>query len=148
MALYVSGTPLQQKVWGLSPSQSNMSNQTSFKAKMDKWAQPVSFRGNVMATSQLRREAMANTLHSSVDGKGLVHASLVPYVHGWVTSGNTLMSGAKFCAALGVRAATLPTRLRAARGRPLASTDCDCCGSQFKETLGHILNVCPRTHGA
>ena len=58
------------------------------------------------------------------------------------------MSGAKFCAALGVRAGTLPTRLRGSRGRPEADRNCDCCRGNTLESLSHILNVCPRTHGA
>ena len=57
-----------------------------------------------MTTGKLQSDAWANKLHSSVDGRGLKDASLVPKVHGWVSSGNCLMSGAKFIGALGVRA--------------------------------------------
>ena len=44
-----------------------------------------------------------------VKGWGLKQASEVPYVHNWVSSGTSLMSGVKFNAALGVQAGTLPT---------------------------------------
>ena len=59
-----------------------------------------------------------------------------------------LMTGAKFCAALGVRFSTLPTKLRASRGLPDADRSCDACGGQVLESLGHILNNFTRTHGA
>ena len=55
----------------------------------------------------------------------------------------------KFCASVGVRAGVLPTRLRCARGYPDSTIWCDHCGPSVpRETLGHILQVCPRTHGA
>lgn len=119
----------------------------SFTQQLKKWSKPVRFRGHLMTTSSLSRAAWSAELYKSVDGRGLQHASLVPYVHGWVTSGTDLLSGAKFSAALAVRAATLPTRLRASRGRPDANKCCDHCGPGVWESLGHVLNVCPRTHG-
>ena len=66
----------------------------------------------------------------------------------WVSSGTSLMKGAKFNAALGIRFNTLPTRLRAARGRPEANNGCDSCGPTVLGSLSHELQVCPRTHGA
>jgi len=39
----------------------------------------------------------------------------------------------------------LPSAVRAARGRPHMSVACDAC--RRPGSLGHILQVCPRTHG-
>lgn len=122
-------------------------NCPSFQRDLVKWSKPLKFRGQPMATSSLRRVSYQEELYKTVDGRGLAPSNLVPYAHSWVTAGTTMMSGAKFCAALAVRAGTLPTRARAARGRPEADPWCDCCGQGTRETLGHILNVCPRTHG-
>jgi len=96
----------------------------------------------------MQRTAFAEELHKSVDGKGLRHASLVPYAHDWVMDGTLLLNGAKFNAALGIQAATLPTKLRAARGLPDADHTCDACGPGVLKSLSHITQVCPRTHGA
>ena len=120
----------------------------AFRAEITRWSTPRSYRGHLMSSKGLRQEAWSATLHQTVDGRGLRDANLVPYVHEWVSSGRSLLSGAKFCAALGVRAGTLPTCLHASRGRPNASKTCDCCGEGVLESLSHILNVCPRTHGA
>lgn len=136
--LTASQDPVVQKVVALP----------SFQRELQKWSRPVMFRGLLMSSPQLRRTAWAHELHASVDGHGLRHCSLVPHVHQWVTSGTSLMNGGKFNAALAVRAATLPTKLRASRGRPDADTSCDCCGPSRPERLSHILQECPRTHGA
>ena len=49
-----------------------------------------------------------------------------------------------YIAAVKVRGNFIGTALRRSRGRPEASTRCDCWGRT--ESLGHILQVCPRTH--
>ena len=119
----------------------------SFRKELSKWTKPVEYRGLLAATKPMRRQALAHALYESVDGKGLRHSALVPSAHAWVTSGTSLITGRKFNASLGVRLNCLPTRLRAARGRPTANTSCDCCGPGVKESLSHVLQVCPRTHG-
>ena len=120
----------------------------SFQKELHKWSTPVTFRGHLMSTAQMRRQAFKETLYATEDGKGLVHSSLVPYVHSWVSSGTTLMTGRKFNASLAVRASTLPTRARASRGRAEANPICDCCRGEVRETLNHIQQKCPRTQGA
>ena len=137
-ALVMSADPMVQEVVRLP----------SFQKELKKWEKPVEYRGLLAVNATMRRQAFAHHLHASVDGKGLRHASLVPSVHSWVDSGTSLMSGAKFNASLGVRLNTLPTRLRAARGREDARSTCDCCGPEVKESLSHILQSCPRTKGA
>lgn len=90
------------------------------------------------------RTASEEELHRSVDGIGLSHHGDVPGIHRWVTNGSRVMSGAGFIGAIQLASGVLSTRLRAARGNPDASTLCDCCGRV--ESLGHILQVCERTH--
>ena len=71
---------------------------------------------------------------------------VVPQQHLWLTDSSGLLSGANFIGALKVRGNLLSTSARSARGRPLANYSCDACGRP--ETLGHILQVCPRTHAS
>ena len=84
----------------------------------------------------------------TLDGKELRDAPLVPEVHGWLTEGTALMSGAKFCASIGIRAGTLPTRSRCPCGRPNYPKHCDTCGPTVVENLTHAIQACARTHGA
>ena len=48
---------------------------------------------------------------------------------------------------MGLRSGTLPCGARRVRGRPDMNGTCDCCGPGVIEYLGHIVQVCPRTHG-
>jgi len=90
--------------------------------------------------------AMTRDLHTSVDGRGLQHHKYVK-VHNWVRSGTKLLSGRGFRHAVQLRAGTLTTSSRSARGRPDASPWCDACRRQIG-SLGHILQTCERTHDA
>ena len=131
------------------PAVQELVSTSQFQDRVRKWSKVRYFRGFPMMTKESRNSGFAAALAQCVDGRGLTSASLVPSAHEWVGSGTSLMSGAKFCAALGVRLGTLPTRLRASRGRGgLAAAACDCCGAGVLESLSHILQVCPRTHGA
>ena len=119
-----------------------------FKRETNKWTKPTHHAGLLTSTPQLRRQAFKHDLIADkVDGKGLRDASLVPEQHSWLEDGNSLMSGAKFSAAIGVRLATLPTRGRSSRGRPGSPGWCDSCGSPIRENIYHVLQTCPRTHG-
>ena len=118
-----------------------------FKKELAKWTKPRFIDGLSCATTRFTAQAWAAKLHNSVDGQGLKEASKVGFVHDWVTNGSSLLSGAKFNAAISLRAGTLPTGMRSARGRDLTAW-CDCCGAGTYETLSHQLQVCPRTHGA
>ena len=55
------------------------------------------------------------------------------------------MSGANYIGAIKIRGNLMPTAVRMARGRPLRDVNCDAFG--WPESLGHILQVCPRTSG-
>ena len=102
--------------------------------------------GSVVATRRGLRGLLANQLHRSVDGRGLAPASRVPKQHQWVTAGTTISSGGAFVGAIKIRGGLVATALRTSRGFPNQSKSCDCCGRT--ESLGHILQVCPRTHAS
>ena len=119
-----------------------------FTREMEKWRRPTHHGSLLTSTPQLRRQAFKHDLISEkVDGRGLRDANLVAGQHAWLEGGNTMMSGAKFSAAIGVRLGTLPTRGRNSRGRPGSPGGCSCCGSRIRENLYHVLQTCPRTHG-
>lgn len=87
----------------------------------------------------------ADELHTKIDGMGLKEHGLVPAVHAWVNSGTKLLTGSNYVKAIKTRGNLHCTLVRAARGQPNKPVTCDC--RQGKETLGHILQVCPKTHG-
>ena len=91
------------------------------------------------------KSVLAQTLHQSVDGRGLSDAALVPQQHLWVSSGTPVLSGSAYVGAVKIRGNLMATPLRKSRGRELSS-GCDCC--LRTESLGHILQVCPRTHAS
>ena len=76
-----------------------------------------------------------------MDGAGLAQSNLMQQQHQWLANALSLLSGANFIGAVKVRGNLLVTAVQGARGRPLASTNCDVFGRP--ETLGHILQVCP-----
>ena len=100
-----------------------------------------------MDCKQLQELAWSLELVKSTDGKGLRFAVASPTAQRWVSDGSTLMSGHRYCAALNLRAGTLPSGVRMDRGRNTDRRYCaaKCGGFEF---LGHILQNCPRTHGA
>ena len=103
--------------------------------------------GEVQITNrESLRVALATDLHSSVDGKGLRESDLVPHQHRWVNEASGLLSGANYIGAVKVRGNLLPSAVLAARGRPHMSVLC--CACRRPGSLGHILQVCPRTHAS
>ena len=50
-------------------------------------------------------------VYNSEYSNGLQNAEKVPNVHGWLSYGTSLLLGAKFVAAVSLRAGVLPTRL-------------------------------------
>ena len=92
------------------------------------------------------RATLAEELHSSVDGRGLEQSDRVLSQHHWVAGATGLLSGANYIGTLKVCGNLLYSATRAARGRPHMSVLCDAC--RRPETLGHILQVCSRTHAS
>ena len=120
----------------------------TFKNQLSKWSRQGVFNGYYMSSKALCRTAFRESLVASADGRGSRHANLAPGPQRWIDSGRLLLTGARYIAAVGVRANTLPTKARCGRGRPDAIRHCGACGPDVLETLGHILQICPRTHGA
>ncbi|KAG8179198.1 hypothetical protein JTE90_004026 [Oedothorax gibbosus] len=84
-------------------------------------------------------------LLNSVDGAGLSEASKTPGQFNWSRGANLFMSGKDFILCTKLKYNALPSRSRCGRGR---NTDRLCrAGCARSETTGHILQVCPRTHG-
>ena len=108
-------------------------------------AKQTTLDGSVVATRQGLRGLLANQLHRSVDGRGLVKSSQVPNQHRWVTAGTTNVGGGAFVNAIKIRDGLVATALRS-RCFPSYDKSCDFCGRT--ESLGHILQVCPRTHAS
>ena len=99
---------------------------------------------SVVATCQGLRGLLPNQLHRSVDGRGLVRSSKVPSQHRWVTAGTTNLSRGAYVNAINIRGSLMATALKRSQSFPNYDKSCDCCGQM--ESLGHILQVCPRTH--
>ena len=109
--------------------------------------EPTCYLGVQLVSKEGLRAALADDLHSHVDGRGLRQSSeVVPHQHQWVADASVPLCGASYIGALKVRGNLLYTAVRAARGRPGASVAYDACGRP--ESLGHILQVCPRTHAS
>ena len=113
----------------------------------------TSLNGRVMTSSRDVKATLAEMLHQTVDGRGLVHSSQVPKCHCSINpvvnperSGGGPNTASSFIAAIKVRGNLIGTALRSTRGRPQDLTACNCCGRM--ESLAHILQVCPRTHAS
>ena len=91
---------------------------------------------------QSLNDSVVVTRHHSCYGQGLATAPHVPSQHLWVTSGDMTLNGHAYIGAIKIN--LVSTALRSARGCPNHDIRCDCCGRP--ESLGHILQVCPRTH--
>ena len=104
-------------------------------------------KGMSMERRTERDQAWSYELHKTADGYGLTCARKLPFIHKWVVEGLCLMLGCRYCAGIALHVGVLQTRHRSARGRENATGTCDCCGPGMEEHLGHILQVCPQTHG-
>ena len=139
---------LRAMVSSVDPVVKAVVSTAAFHKQLRKWSKQGVFNGFYMSTKTLCRTAFRESLIASADGRGSRHANLAPGPQRWIDSGRLLLTGARYIAAVGVRSNTLPTRARCARGRPDAIRNCGACGPDVPETLGHILQICPRTHGA
>ncbi len=66
-----------------------------------------------------------------------------PPTHEWVDDGTLLMRGSSYISAIKTRLGVAYTKIRASRGRSEAPVMCD-LGCGRVESLGHILQVCPK----
>lgn len=56
------------------------------------------------------------------------------------------LNGHAYIGAIKIRGNLVATALRSVRGLPHTDIRCDCCGNP--ESLGHTLQMCPRTHAS
>ena len=80
-----------------------------------------------------------------LDGLGLKDSSSAGFVNQWMVSGSALLTGHSFVNCVKLKGSLVYTALRASRGRPEASARCDAFNQI--ESVGHILQMCGRTHG-
>ena len=105
-------------------------------------AKQTTLDGSVVATRQGLRGLLANQLHCSVDGRGLVRSSQVPSQHRWVTAGTTNVRGGAFVNAIKIRGGLVATALRRSRGFPNYDKSCDCCGHLTGVSQDSCLAYC------
>lgn len=91
-----------------------------------------------------------NNLHrkfllNNFDGRDLDHANDLPFLNGWVDQPNNLIKGHDYIDYIKLRVNALPTKARGLRGRQGDRLCRHGCGK--KETLYHMLQACPKTHG-
>ncbi|CAB4017666.1 Hypothetical predicted protein [Paramuricea clavata] len=102
---------------------------------------PLQVTGIPICNKENLNRALAYDLHCSLDGSGLKKCNPVSIANKWVDSPTHLMSGANYIGAIQVCGNLMATAARMARW-----PQHDACSRT--ESLGHILQVCPRTSGA
>ena len=115
-----------------------------FARERNRWSRPLSAYGLPIRDAVGIKRAMAEGLHTSVDGRGLNGSFASGHVNAWMTSGTARMTGSGYVNCIRIKGNLPYTRARAARGRPEKPIRCDACNEV--ESLGHILQRCSRTH--
>ena len=115
-----------------------------YQRDIKRWSAPLSAFGQAIRNGETIRKAMAYGLYRTVDGLGLRGCSDSGFVNQWVTDGSAFLTGHSYANCVRLKGGLVHTALRSSRGRPDASTHCDACNAT--ESIGHILQVCPRTH--
>jgi hypothetical protein len=115
----------------------------SLQRELRRWATPRLYAGIAYSSKAKAKCALARVHHSSVDGRGLRFHDADAASNSWVTSGSFLQSGSGYIHCIQMRAVSLHCAVRAARGHPRASMNCDTCGEP--EGLSHIVQRCCRT---
>lgn len=119
---------------------------SAFKKDFRRWCKPLSVHGIPIRDGLGIVRAMGHSLHSSVDGLGLAGCRDAGWVNSWMVNGSALLTGRGYIGCIQLKGGLVHTALRASRGRPEASPKCDACSAT--ESIGHILQVCQRTHEA
>ncbi|BES87387.1 Reverse transcriptase (RNA-dependent DNA polymerase) [Nesidiocoris tenuis] len=88
----------------------------------------------------------AKLLHESNDGYELRQSKDASVSTNWVSGKAEGIPGRDYVHYHNLRIGSLPTRVRTTRGREVRDAKCRACGANA-ETLAHIVQICPRTHG-
>ena len=94
---------------------------------------------------QIDKQSRQN-LYSTVDGKGLQETRKFPQANQWIRGGTRLMHENSFIHSIHLCINQLPTREQTTRGGCPGDRVCRGC-KNYVETVSHILQKCPRTHG-
>lgn len=106
-----------------------------------------SFRSVQLPTRAAVAAFWRANLHRSVDGRALKDCADVPYAHHWVAEGTRLLPGRAFIDVVKLRINAMPTLTRLRRGKDRGDGVVTCrAGCGVRETLGHVLQECFRTH--
>ncbi|GBN95220.1 Retrovirus-related Pol polyprotein from type-2 retrotransposable element R2DM [Araneus ventricosus] len=92
------------------------------------------------------RTYFAQKLYQTVDGGALSNSAKVKNQNLWIQSKNKFLSGRDYVNLIKTKILCLPIAYRCARGRPAKDKFCR-AGCPHKETLNHVSQACPRTHG-
>ena len=114
------------------------------------WSNPVWVNRTQVKTNREALVQQQARLYSTVDGAGLKPAVECPKLNKWLSDESDWVSGGDYIKALQVRANSLPTPARLARGRtnPAGEQPLTCSARcSARPTLAHISQVCAKTHG-
>ncbi|XP_071521402.1 uncharacterized protein [Panulirus ornatus] len=107
--------------------------------KLQSWSGPADIVGRQASNKTKRLQAWRPNLASTCDGSGLAPSAAVPQVSRRVTSETRLLTGSDSVKTVQVRAGTLPTPARTARGRLEIYGLCD---TYHKPSmLGHVTSA-------
>ena len=99
-------------------------------------------RGIEIKSKEHQRIVEAESLHDSLDGKGLKNIRSVPKINNWVNEPTLDIEGGEYIKAIKVRCNALESNSRSSRARPNSGL-CSRCNKP--ETLGHILQTCGKS---
>ena len=108
---------------------------------------PVSIAGVIRRTPDEVTGAYNARLMDSCDGEGLIGADRYPFCNRWITSGTSIMKGYQYVDAFKLKHNLHFCKSRGSRMYSENSPYCDAFGCHGIETVGHILQSCPQTHG-
>ncbi len=115
-------------------------------ARIDRLRRELILEGEPVNSADHENSIHRRVMLQKVDTKGLVEAQAHPASSSWVRNDRLPLSGGDFIKAINVRCAGLATKAKLARHNG-TSNRCSSCADAVAN-LGHLLQVCPRTHGA
>ncbi|KAG0437250.1 hypothetical protein HPB47_017530 [Ixodes persulcatus] len=102
------------------------------------------YQGDELRDTKAVQSMWAARLHRSCDGAALRDSRRVPAAHQWISEGSRLLRGRQFIDLVKLRINAQPTVERKSRGH---RQDLNCrAGCRAPESLGHVLQCCPREH--